>query len=66
MLMLAGHNRGNTTGASGSAVVRQQLRDRDGGYYGAIIHRCSTVGLLDLFSRTKTRLFMCNLVLYPP
>ena len=37
-----------------------------GGYYGAIIHRCSTVGLLELFSRTKTRLFMCNLVLYPP
>lgn len=64
--MLAGHNRGNTTGACGSAVVQQQLRDRDGGYYGAIIHCCSTVGLLDLVSRTKTRLFMCNLAFYPP
>lgn len=65
-LTLAGHNRGTTTGACGSSVVQRQLRDRDGGYYGTIIHRCSTVGLLDFFSQTKTRLFMCNLVLYPP
>lgn len=75
MLTLAGHNGvrgGLTTGACGSSVVRRQLRDGteerwQRGYCGAIIHRCSTVGLSDLFSRTKTELFlMCNLVPYPP